>query len=244
MKPLIGITCGMGLDIRSLDMQHLPVEQHRLDDAFMKAVERAGGIPVLIPVYDDLSLVQEAIDRLDGIILSGGGDPDPALFGRRATARQGAVLPRRDAFDFEVVRYAICETKKPVLGICRGEQMMNVAMGGTLHIDLREDGKLEHRLDMFPREMVSHEVEVLEGTRLAQMLGAGVQGVNSLHHEAVENVGEGFVVSVRSIPDNVVEAIEMPGERFVVGVQWHPEELVKLENQQNIIRCLVEAAGK
>ena len=244
MKPLIGITCGVELNIRSLNMQHLPHQQHRLDDAYMKAVARAGGIPVLITVYDDIALVKEVIDRLDGIILSGGGDPDPAYYSRRATGRQGAVLPRRDAFDLEVARYAIAETDKPVLGICRGEQMMNVAMGGSLHIDLPDDGKLTHMLAMYPKEMVSHEVEVLENTKLAQSLGAGVRGVNSFHHQAVRDVAEGFVVSARSLPDDVVEAIELPGERFVVGVQWHPEELIGEEGQQNILRRLVEAAAK
>lgn len=242
MKPLIGITCGMGLNIQSLNMPHLPAEQHRLNDAYVKAVERAGGIPVLLPVYDNISLVKDAIDRLDGIILSGGGDPDPARYSQRATGRLGVVLPRRDAFDLEVARYIICETDKPVLGICRGEQVMNVAMGGSLHIDLPDDGKLAHMLAMYPRSMVSHEVEVLKNTRLAQIVGEGVRGVNSFHHEAVKEVAEGFVASVRSVPDDVVEAIEMPGNRFIVGVQWHPEELVELENQQNIFRCLVEAA--
>ena len=99
MKPLIGITCGVELNIRSLNMQHLPPQQHRLDDAYMKAVARAGGIPVLIPVYDDIALVKEVIDRLDGIILSGGGDPDPAYYSRRATGRQGGICIKSNRFN-------------------------------------------------------------------------------------------------------------------------------------------------
>ena len=244
MKPLIGITCGIGLNITNLNMQHMPAEQHRLSDAYVKAVALAGGIPVIIPVYEDISLVRDVIDRMDGVILSGGGDPDSARYSQRATARLGAVSPRRDAFDFEVAEYVMNETTKPVLGICRGTQVMNVAAGGSLHIDLKDDGKLEHMLNMYPRNMQSHTIEVAQDTKLAQIVGEGNCPVNSFHHEAVKNEGQGFQVSAYSIPDGVVEAIEMSGERFVVGVQWHPEEMTHMESQLEIFRTLVNAAAQ
>ena len=244
MKPLIGITCAMGLNITSVNMRHMPSQIHRLSDAYMKAVALAGGIPVLIPVYEDPTMVKEVVDRLDAVILSGGEDPDPANYGQRATGRLGTISPRRDAFDFEVVRYVLRETEKPVLAICRGTQVMNVAMGGSLHIDLEAAGKLAHMLSMYPLHMESHEVEIAKDTRLAQIFGAGVCGINSFHHQAIKDVAEGFSVVATSLPDGVVEAIELPGKRFVLGVQWHPEEMTQLENHLELFKALVQAAGQ
>ena len=244
MKPLIGITCAIGMNITSLNMRHMPSQMHRLSDAYMKAVALAGGIPVLIPVYEDLALVKDVIDRLDAVILTGGEDPDPAHYGQRATGRLGTISPRRDAFDFEVVRYVLQETEKPVLAICRGTQVMNVAMGGSLYIDLEAAGKLAHMLSMYPLHMESHEAEVAKGTRLAGILGEGICGINSFHHQAIKDVAEGFCAAAVSVPDGVVESIELPGERFVLGVQWHPEEMTQLEHQLELFRALVQAAGQ
>lgn len=243
MKPLIGITCSMGLGIYSMTQDNMPQEQHRLNDTYMKAIAQAGGVPVVIPSYEDLTLVKEVIDRLDGVVLSGGVDLDPHLYGRRANAHLGTVSPRRDAAELEIARYVIWETEKPLLGICRGIQVMNVAMGGSLYIDLPTEGKLAHSLGMYPRYVPTHEVEVAENTHLAKAMGAGVNRVNSFHHEAVKELAEGFCVSARSVPDDVIEAIELPGERFVLGVQWHPEELTAMESAANIFRGLVEAAS-
>lgn len=242
MKPLIGITCSMGLGIYSMTMENLPQEQHRLNDTYMKAIARAGGIPVVLPAYDDISLVQEVIQRLDGVLLSGGGDLDPALYSRRPNAHLGSVSPRRDAVELAIAQYVIRETDKPLLGICRGVQVMNVAMGGSLYIDLPDEGKLAHSLTMYPRYQVTHEIDVAENTRLARAMGSGNNWVNSFHHEAVKELGEGFVVSARSLPDDVIEAIELPGERFVVGVQWHPEELTARQEAKRLFRDFVDAA--
>lgn len=243
MKPLIGITCAMGMQITSVNMRHMPPRMHQLNDAYMKAVALAGGIPVLIPVYEDVELVKDVIDRLDGVLLTGGEDPDPAHYGQRATGRLGTISPRRDAFDFAVVRYVLQETEKPVLAICRGTQVMNVAMGGSLHIDLEAAGKLAHMLAMYPLHMESHEAEVAKDTRLAEILGEGLCGINSIHHQAIKDVAEGFTPAAVSVPDGVVESIELPGERFVLGVQWHPEEMTHLEKQLGLFRALVRAAS-
>lgn len=244
MKPLIGITCSMGLGIYSMTQENLPQEQHRLNDTYMKAIVRAGGIPVVIPSYEDLTLVKEVVDRLDGVVLSGGVDLDPYLYSQRANAHLGSVSPRRDAAELEIARYVIRETDKPLLGICRGIQVMNVAMGGSLYIDLPNEGKLAHSLGMYPRNVPTHDVEVAENTHLAKAMGAGVNRVNSFHHEAVKEVAEDFRVSAWSVPDDVIEAIELPGDRFVLGVQWHPEELTAMEEAGNLFRALVGAAGK
>ena len=244
MKPLIGITGAIGYHLLSTEMYHVPQPLQQLNDYYVTCVERAGGIPVILPVFEDPELAKAAVDRVDGVILSGGPDIDPKLYGQRVSAKVGTILPRRDAVDKMVAEYAMKQTNKPLLCVCRGTQMLNVVMGGTLHIDLPETGSLEHRLTMYPRTEYSHEITVTEGTRLAGLIGSGTVGVNSLHHQAVCDVAEGFVVSARSIPDQVIEAIELPGERFVVAVQWHPEELHQSANQQELFRALVREASK
>lgn len=244
MKPLIGITCSMGLGIYSMTMENLPQEQHRMNDSYVKAVIQAGGVPVVIPAYEDLSLVKEVVDRLDGVLLSGGGDLDPALFSRRPNAHLGSVSPRRDAAEIAIAQYVIRETDKPLLGVCRGVQVMNVAMGGSLYIDLPDEGKLAHSLSMYPRHHVSHEIDVTDNTRLANAMGAGRNQVNSFHHQAVRDLAEGFAVSASSVPDGVIEAVELPGERFVVGVQWHPEELTARPEARQLFKDFVAAAAR
>ena len=244
MKPLIGITCSMGLGIYSMTQENMPQLQHRMNDTYIKAIEAAGGIPVVIPSYEDLSIVRELIDRLDGVLLSGGMDVDPARYGLRANAHLGGVTPRRDAAEIAIAQYVLRETDKPLLGICRGIQVMNVALGGSLYIDLPTEGKLAHSLGMYPRDQVTHDVCVAENTHLAAIMGAGAGRVNSFHHEAVKDLAEGFTVSAVSVPDDVIEAIELPGERFVVGVQWHPEELTARAEARELFRRFVTAASK
>lgn len=244
MRPLIGISCSMGQAIYSMTQDNVPQLQHRLGDSYVKAVTQAGGVPVLLPNNLDVSTVEEIAAGLDGFLLSGGGDVDPAIFGERATAQLGTVTPRRDDFELALTRYLMNETDKPVLGICRGIQVMNVAMGGSLHIDLPSDGKLCHSMGMYPRNVCTHGVQVMPGTRMEAIMDGTSGQVNSFHHQAIRDVADCFAVSAVSEPDNVVEAVELPGERFVVGVQWHPEELVEYPEAQKLFSCFVEAAKK
>ena len=243
MKPLIGITSSMVLGIYSTSQEYMPAEYHRLSDSYVNAIIQAGGIPVAIPSSMDEELMKATVDRLDGVLLSGGGDVDPNLYGQRATKNLGNVAPRRDAAELAIAKYVIHETKKPLLGICRGIQVMNIAMGGTLHIDLPDAGKLCHSLNMYPRDMTSHQVTVEKNSRLGTIMD-GADRVNSFHHEAIDQVAEGFMVTARSVPDEVIEAVELPGDRFVVGVQWHPEELIAREETKRLFRAFVEAAAK
>lgn len=244
MKPLIGITCSMGLDIYSMTQEHMPAVLHRLSDSYVQAVVQAGGVPVMIPSCENDALMKDIVDSLDGILLSGGGDVDPVRYGQRATGHLGSVTPQRDAAELAIARYAIEKTDKPVLGICRGIQVMNVAMGGTLHIDLPDAGKLCHSLTMYPRHMTAHGIEVARGTLLADIMGSGQGRVNSFHHQAVDALAPGFLVSAVSAPDQVIEAMELPGRRFVLGVQWHPEALTGREEAGNLFRRFVAAAAK
>ena len=241
MKPLIGITGSMGLGIYSLQQEHMPAQQHRLSDSYVNAIRQAGGIPVILPCCEDVELMMAMADKMDGILLSGGGDVNPLLYGKRATGNLGTITPRRDTAELAIAKYVIEETDKPILGICRGIQVINAAMGGTLHIDLPEDGKLCHSLTMYTRDMVSHSVTIEENSRLARCYGSGEQMVNSFHHEAVEQVAPGFTVTAIS-EDQVIEAIELPGDRFVIGVHWHPEELSAREEARNLFRSFVRAA--
>lgn len=244
MKPLIGISCSMGQAIYSLHQDNVPQLQHRMNETYIRAVTLGGGIPVILPNNTDLSCVKEIADRLDGFLLSGGDDIDPALYAERATGKLGAVIPRRDNFEIELTRYVLQNTSKPILGICRGIQLLNVAMGGSLYIDLPDAGKLCHSLGMYPRNVKSHDVDIVVNTRMAEIMGEGKGRVNSFHHQAVKTVAEGFVVSARSTEDDVVEAIELPGDRFCVGVQWHPEELVEYEEARKLFAAFAEAAKK
>ena len=243
MKPLIGITSSMGLGIYSMTQDNLPQEQHRLGDKYVQAIVRAGGIPVILPAMEDPEVMAAMAEGLDGILLSGGGDVDPVRYGQRATGHLGGVSVRRDAAELALAKYAIEKTDKPVLGICRGIQVMNVAMGGSLHIDLPDAGKLCHSLTMYPRYVPTHDVAVAEGSRMEKIMN-GASRVNSFHHQAIDELAEGLVVTARSIPDDVIEAVEIPGDRFVVGVQWHPEELNAREESQALFRTFVEAAKK
>lgn len=243
MRPLIGISCSMGQAIYSLHQDNVPQLQHRLGDSYVKAVTQAGGVPVLLPNNADISTVEEIAAGLDGFLLSGGGDVDPAIFGQRATAQLGTVTPRRDEFELALARYLINETDKPVLGICRGIQVMNVAMGGTLYIDLPSEGKLCHSMSMYPRNIRTHDIKLVADSRMEQIMGVSGR-VNSFHHQAIHKVADCFAVSAWSCDDNVIEAVELPGDRFVLGVQWHPEELTEFPEAQNLFRCFVEASAK
>ena len=244
MRPLIGISCSMGQAIYSMTQDHVPQLQHRLGDSYVKAITQAGGVPVLLPNNLDISTVREIAAGLDGFLLSGGGDVDPALFGARGTSDLGTVTPRRDDFELALTRYLLNETEKPILGICRGIQVMNVAMGGTLHIDLPRDGKLCHSLTMYPRNVRTHDVQVVSRTRMEEIMEGCKGRVNSFHHQAIRDVADGLVVSAVSVDDEVVEAVELPGERFVVGVQWHPEELTEFPEARTLFHQFVKAASK
>jgi len=243
MRPMIGISCSMGQGIYSLTQDNIPQMQHRMNDSYIKAVTMAGGVPVILPNNLDLTCVEELAQQLDGFLLSGGDDVDPALFGQRATAKLGTVIPRRDNFEIALMKQVMETTDKPILGICRGIQVMNVAMGGTLHIDLPSAGKLCHSMGMYPRNVRTHDVKVTEGTRLEAIMTGREGRVNSFHHQAIRDVADCFTVCAVSSDDDVVEAVELPGKRFVMGVQWHPEELTDYPESRNLFRCFVEAAA-
>src|SRR5918997_1348142 len=217
MRPLIGVTTS---ELRPSGMSTLrrqgepPHAEMALGMTYLQAIERAGGVPVVLPPC--VSDLEALISRLDGVCLSGGPDLDPEAYGApERHAELGPTEPSLDAFELALARAAL-ERGMPLLGICRGAQALNVACGGTLHQHLPGHRQAE------PGAVTTHDVEVLPGTRLARLLGAGPVAVNSFHHQAVDRLGGGLRIAARAA-DGTVEAIE--GAGFVLGVQWHAEAM-------------------
>lgn len=237
-KPLIAISCGCAVPANSV------TPSHSLTDTYVKAVERAGGIPVIMPCFANAALAAEFVDRVDGVLFSGGADVDALARGTRATKTHTKIQPRRDFAEIAACRYAMEKTNKPILGICRGIQLINFAMGGTLVEDLPSAGKLEHQMSMYPANMESHYVKVDPETRIGKLMGKEQVGVNSYHHQACLELAPGFIAGARSIPDDVIESIELPGDRFVLGTQWHPEGMVDTDCMANIFSAFIAAASE
>jgi len=237
-RPLIGLT---------LDAEEPPLEGggysklpwYALRRNYFAAVTAAGGLPIALP--HDPALAEDYLDRLDGLLVTGGAfDVDPALYG--AAERHGTVTLKegRTAFEIAILRGAL-RRDIPVLGICGGEQLLAVALGGTLiqHIPDAVENALAHEQPN-PRTEPGHEVALTPGTLLSRIVGAPSMAVNSAHHQAVDRPGEGAVVNARA-PDGVVEGLEHPGYRFCLGVQWHPEYGVDSRDPA-ILDAFVEAA--
>ncbi len=211
-RPVVGLTLG------DADRKGF----HRMREDYVRSVERAGAVPVILPSVD-AGDAGTLLDRIDGVLLSGGADVDPALYGQAPHPKLGRVDRRRDDFEIALVREAL-RRDTPVLAICRGQQVLNVATGGTLVQDIPSTLATAVEHDGTGRRWRrSHRVAIAPGTRLREILGLDVTSVNSFHHQCVDVVGKGLVVSARCPEDGVVEGLEMPSRAFVLAVQWHPE---------------------
>jgi putative glutamine amidotransferase len=208
---------------------------------YVEAVRRAGGFVVMLP--PDARQVQdpdEALELIDGLVLAGGADIDPASYGEPEHAETSGSVPERDAFEIALVRAAI-ERDLPVLGICRGMQLLNVALGGTLLQHLPERfGHHEHRRVVGSFDGADHDVEVGQRTLAMRVIRQARHATKSHHHQGVDRLGEGLQVSAISAMDGLPEAIELPGRRFVLGVQWHPE----VDPGSPVLGALVQAAAE
>jgi putative glutamine amidotransferase len=200
---------------------------------YMRAIELAGGIPVVLPPLAEAA-IDPLLERLSGVCLSGGPDLDPVAYSATRHRQLGPTEPELDRFELSLMRGAD-RIGLPVLGICRGAQAINVARGGTLRQHLAN-----HRQGL-PGSVATHEVALEPGSRLAQIIGEGPISVNSFHHQAVRRLGRGLR-GVAHSPDAVVEAIEDPGADFVIGVQWHAETLVERPEQLCLLLEFVAAA--
>lgn len=232
----IGITCHAP---GSESSEELDLLVRQIADA----VTRAGGEPVLIAPDLDEPAMRAAYARVDGLILSGGGDLDPACYGAAPIPEIGGVDPNRDRTELTLAQWAL-DGQKPLFGICRGLQTLNVACGGTLYRDMSEaNAALRHALyPDHPFDLLAHEVTVEPDSRLAAIVGAAPFAVNSLHHQACATVAPGLRV-VAFAPDGTVEAVEAPGHPFALAVQWHPEALPAAPQSAALFRALVMACA-
>jgi len=236
LAPLIGITTSVTVDKSP--------ERAYVNLAYIQAVQDAGGIPLLLPPHLTAPVQAALWERLDGLVLTGGGDIDPARFGQARHPKTDDVAPARDELELGLTRRALDEDV-PLFAICRGIQVLNVALGGTLVQDLPSErpSSIAHS-QREPRHESTHAVKVMgEGTRLGRVLGSLEVSVNSMHHQAIDRLGFGLR-EVAWSPDGVIEGVELPGDdHFVLGVQWHPEELVGHDQAaRNLFTALVEAA--
>ncbi len=238
-KPLIGLTTTF-----TPRRSHPAI--YGTNRPYAEAILHAGGLPLLIPndlPDDDL---HGLLKRLDGILFTGGYDIEPACYGRPPHPKIEKPDPQRDRLEIHLAQLAM-KSAQPFLGICRGIQVINVALGGSLYEDLPEQltGNLHLENHDKPRDFLAHPVTVHPGSRLADILPPGESWVNSLHHQGVRDVAPGLHVTATA-PDGLVEGLELPSHPFAMAIQWHPEEMQQYPAMQAIFQafvqsCLVEA---
>jgi putative glutamine amidotransferase len=233
----------IGVPLRPLTAGQ-PAPKLALNRAYFDALESAGATALPIPITRDTDALRFYYELLDGLLLPGGADVEPGRYG--ATARDDCnlyVMPELDEVELTLARWAIADGL-PVLGICRGIQVLNVACEGTLWQDVNVEGATSEGHDREPRDLLVHSLDVEPGTLLARTLGETHMRVNSLHHQAIRDVGP-TLRAVAYSPDGLVEGVEMPDRQFVLGIQCHPEELSRKEKwAARLFAGLVEAAGR
>ena len=216
---------------------------YEIPQAYLDAILTAGGLPILLPTSLPITALPELVNRFDGFVLSGGGDVDPALYGGHLDATVHSIDPERDAFERALIPLVL-QADKPLLAICRGAQILNVALGGSLYEDIPSALPAALRHDWYPnypRDYLAHWVEVVPDSRLAEILGTCKLRTNSLHHQAIQQPAPALDV-VAHAEDGVIEAVELPGKRFVIGVQWHPECLPEEPAIQRLFKAFVIAS--
>jgi putative glutamine amidotransferase len=244
-RPIIGVTTQTLHAIDGIPAA-LP-ESWVMNQRYILAATIVGGIPWMIPLLDDDPETLRAIyDRLDGILLPGGVDLDPATFGEERHPRLGAIDPARDRVELALTRWAV-EDRKPVLGLCRGIQVINVALGGTLYQDIAAQVPAAIKHDYFPtagfdRTHLAHEVSLTQGTRFRSVMERESFKVNSMHHQGIKSLAPELVPAATA-PDGLIEAVEADSGHFMVGVQWHPEVFEMTDpHTRHLFREFISAA--
>jgi putative glutamine amidotransferase len=238
MKPVIGVTSDF----------HPPGKgeaTYFLRARYVDAIRDLGGIPVILPPTEEVQHPTELLNRVDGLLITGSGpDLDPRLYGQRKTAKFPIMSPQRARFEISLIRRAL-EEDHPVLGICGGLQVLNVALGGSLIQDIAAQvpGALLHQQETSPTRFW-HPVEIKTGTKLHDILGRRTLRVNSSHHQAAQHVARDLVVNAVA-SDGVIEGLESPRSRFVIAVQWHPEFLyLKHPESRRLFRAFLKQAAQ
>jgi len=237
MAPLIGITTARFVS------PDTGWRYNRGYEGCIKAVAQAGGLPVLIPVSVDDTVLRAIYDRLDGVLLPGGGDIDPSYYNAASHPATYEIDKHRDDLEIRLARWSL-EDDLPLFGICRGHQVMNVAFGGTLVQDIPSEVETQFNHNVRDnRQTHAHDVEIAPDSRLAGIIGSTRLQVNSVHHQSVGQAAPNTCVTAYA-PDGVIEALEMPERKFVLSVQWHPEDLFEDDPaMMRLFTAFVEAAG-
>lgn len=208
-------------------------------DAYIQAIKSAGGLPIILPMIKSKAVIREYVEFCDGFLFCGGGDITPLLFGQEPKNGIGKTDITLDLFQIRLMKQALL-TEKPVLAICRGMQVLNVACGGTIYQDLNEVNfdTINHMQTSLSRKDISHKVSFTSKSHIHNILGPFAY-TNSFHHQAIDRLGDGLVIT-GTTGDDIVEAIEMPSHSFVLGVQWHPESMIdSAPNMKQLFFALV-----
>ncbi len=233
MKPVIGV----------LPLVDMEKNSYWMIPGYMKAIETAGGLPVMLPLTDKLDELEQIIQSIDGLLLTGGQDIDPSLYNEKRIPQCGESCPERDKMDKLLVGLAL-EADKPILGICRGLQLLNAVLGGTLYQDIptQHNSKINHTMKP-PYDVPAHTVTVIADTPLASLLNITTLDVNSLHHQAIRDMST-KLEPMALTHDGIVEAVYMEDKYFVWAVQWHPElSYEKDEHALALFNALIQACN-
>lgn len=239
-KPVIGISSSIIIDSGGMFPGY---ERAYVNKDYVEAILNAGGIPFIIPISSDLEVIKSQIELIDGLILSGGHDVYPLNYGEEPDPKIGGVFPERDEFDFNLLKFAK-EKNIPVLGICRGLQIINTYEGGTLYQDNSYKGKvLKHSQNEKP-SLKTHTVEIDKNSKLFEIFEKETFLINSFHHQSVKDVAP-TLKGVAYAKDGIVEAIEHKEYDFLIGVQWHPEMLFRnCDMARKLFKKFIEKANK
>ena len=240
--PVIGIT--------TQTLEAIPDQLPRcwiMSQRYVNVLTASGAIPWVIPLLEgNETAVRSIYERLDGLFLPGGVDVDPAAYGEPRTTLCGRTDPDRDWTELQLVRWALAD-RKPVLAVCRGAQLVNVAVGGSLYQDVGTQHPDAIKHDHFPiggrrRDELAHEVRIAPGSRLRRLLGVESLPVNSMHHQGIARLAPGLV-PVATSPDGLIEGVETSNGHFMIGVQWHPEDMVDVDpRMQRLFDAFIDAA--
>ncbi len=230
MKPIIGITCNFSNDSEIGKYTHMGGKGQRWNlvaQNYIEAIELSGGIPILLPIYENIENLKSALCVCSGILFTGGYDVDCSFYGEENGGKLGLLNAERDKQEISLLKHILENSKIPTLGICRGHQLMNITCGGTLFQDLEDNNFSKHSFVEKDMNILIHKVQINKNSHLHNAVKSSIIDVNSFHHQAIDIVGTDLIITATD-ENGIIEGVEHKDKnRFFVGVQWHPETLVK-----------------